>query len=136
MANTTTSDRITRAAEIIKARAVARFDYGSAGHCWGCDSSDGKRVYRVTETDCKCPDFQKAKAICKHMLAGPGAPAVALILKMRACYSLAELLDVATFYAPAIQQLADGFRQMCRDEYRAACNRIVNRITFAQEVAA
>mgnify|MGYP003578503738 CR=1 FL=1 len=110
-------------------------------HCWGCDSSDLKRVYRITNTTCNCPDFIKhAKrgqaVICKHLWAGPGAPAAMLIHLLRQCNALWQLRQTGELYAPTLPTVPAGFVQTARDEYRAAVDRIVRRITFDLEAVA
>jgi hypothetical protein len=132
MATTTTrqsGDRITRAASIIRrVGSIERW----ADDRKSVQSEFGGSIYDTRPHRCTCPDHRRTQGICKHMLAAYAPQLVALALKMRAAYSLAELRDVATFYAAAITDLPLGYRQIARDEYRRACDRIVSRITFAE----
>ena|SRR5215217_461621 len=134
MANTTTTatDRIGRALRIIGAGLALRFNYTDSHH-WLVESSEGTTNYKVTETTCACSDFKKHEGaiICKHMWAGPGANAAMLIMKLRRCYSLADLREVGHLYAPALDGVAAGFVETARAEYRACVTRILNRITYA-----
>ncbi len=134
MKTTTQSDRIDRALEIIKGGHVLKVQYHERDANWFVASQSKQDFnYKVESDSCTCPDASstgRPARICKHMWAGPGAPAALLISKIRACTGFLQLREIAEMYAPALADVPALFIRVARSEYKLACRRICTRITF------
>lgn len=80
--------------------------------------------YTVTLTSCDCADFELRKekgdlSPCKHQWAAIGATAAILIQAIRQAITLAELKEIGTQYADAMQTLPEPFISAARKEYKA-----------------